>query len=271
MAKSYRLTAKRKIALRKAQLVSARKRKGKGLSSRTKRNAAIGVTGVTTAVMLGGAAYGRHKLSGSQVVMVNGKREPTPMINIVGVEVPGTRAGIRIARYKGSRQGFALSVVSRNSSGDKTLLSYRHRQLSKGAVQAAVFGKKPWGYGAMKKGWTPAQASPKDIDMDIINSYPYRTGGRSNTWRLGAFTDGARGRRGSQRVISTAKKQNETSVTQGFLINRRIITSVRGGRIDGVEARARLRDYQRQMDARGIIVNREHLSKAERQLRKQTY
>lgn len=275
MAKAYRLTVKRQAALRKAQLVSARKRKGKGkgkgLSSRTKRNAAIGVTGVSAAVLLGGAAYGTHKLSGSQVVMVNGKREPTPMITIAGTQVPGTRAGIRIARY-GSRSK-AIVITHRNKNGDKTLLSYRQNSLMLNArIKAAVFGKKPWGYGAeVAPKWKPTQAIPEKVDMDIINSYPYRTGGRRNTWQYGAFTADARARRGTHRVVGIAKKQNETSVTQRFLINRTVITAVRGGKIDGEEVRARARDYQRQMQKRGIIVNQEHLFKVERELRKQMY
>lgn len=68
MAKAHVMTAKRKIALRKAQIASARKRKGTGkarLSPRTKRNikrAAIGA-GVVGAVA--GGAVVRHKVSGS--------------------------------------------------------------------------------------------------------------------------------------------------------------------------------------------------------------
>lgn len=132
---SYRLTPARMRALKKAQLVSARKRKGKG-----KRNAIIGATGVSLAVLAGGAAYGRHKLSGSSLTMHDSPRTHTPMINIAGVAVPGTRAGLRVSNY-GRREGFSATYTSRNSKGDKLLFGYRHIPLTKEALKSA-FGRK---------------------------------------------------------------------------------------------------------------------------------
>lgn len=61
---AYRLTARRKAALRKAQLVSARKRRG--------RRRAVAAGGVLAA--MGGLAYARHVVSGSYVSAGIGRR-----------------------------------------------------------------------------------------------------------------------------------------------------------------------------------------------------
>lgn len=102
MKRSYQLTAARKRALHRAQLISARKRKGRGKRvSRNTKIAAASVAGVSAAVLLGSAAYGRHKVSGSSMYGAS-PEGVTPMINVVE-SVPGTRAGLRIARYNRKR------------------------------------------------------------------------------------------------------------------------------------------------------------------------
>ena len=63
---AYRMTAKRRAALKKAQIASARKRKGRG-----KRRAAI-AAGVSVGVVLGAGVY-RHKASGSSIKVMSSK------------------------------------------------------------------------------------------------------------------------------------------------------------------------------------------------------
>ncbi len=61
MAKAYRLTPARRAALKRAQLISARKRKGKGKKLSTGQKVAIGAAG---AVTVGAIAYGASKGAG---------------------------------------------------------------------------------------------------------------------------------------------------------------------------------------------------------------
>lgn len=57
----YRMTTARRAALRKAQLASARKRRGKRISRKAKAGIAVGVAG--------GAIVARHKISGSKITV----------------------------------------------------------------------------------------------------------------------------------------------------------------------------------------------------------
>lgn len=61
MAKRYVMTPARRAALKRAQLISARKRKGKGKKLSTGQKVAIGAAG---AVTVGAIAYGAHKGAG---------------------------------------------------------------------------------------------------------------------------------------------------------------------------------------------------------------
>lgn len=253
MAKAYRLTSRRKVALRKAQLISARKRKGKGGMSRRKRNVILGVTGVSAVALTGSAAYARHKISGSSV---HGplSRDITPMIKIAGVEVPGTRAGMRLANY-GGKDGFALNYTSRNSKGDRIMFGYRHVPLTMEALKAS-FGRKVKGGPADASQWKPPQAFPEKIDMDIIGGFTTRTGrskGGRESWSLGAFTPKINARRRTRTFRSTAQRQNDAK------------------RITALEVDARLAEYQRILIGRGTIPNQTHLFKVARALREQSY
>lgn len=96
---SYKMTAKRRAALKKAQAVSARKRKaapnkrspitssgrsGYSMSPRTKRNLAIGATGVAVTALTAGGVVARHKLSGSSFSRTNHPIASGTMGNITG-------------------------------------------------------------------------------------------------------------------------------------------------------------------------------------------
>ena len=158
MAKVYRFTNQRRKALKKAQLISARKRKGKGRGrklSKNQRRAAIGVLATSGIALTGSAAYARHKISGSQFIVTPGGRSSTPMINIAGVEVPGTRAGVRVSNYGGG--DFAVTGTHRNKKGDKQLFAYRHRPLTMDAVKA-TFGMKIKGAPEKVGEWKPPQS-----------------------------------------------------------------------------------------------------------------
>lgn len=69
MARSHRMTPKRRAALRKAQAVSARKRKGKGkgklaAANRSNNRLRTGLKTVGTAAAIGAVAYGAHHFHG---------------------------------------------------------------------------------------------------------------------------------------------------------------------------------------------------------------
>lgn len=258
----YNYTQRRKAALRRAQLISARKRKGK----RIKTGAIIGATGVTAAVIAGSGAYYRHKRSGSTLSgpMARGI---TPSVNIVGVEVPVTHAGVRFSRYKKS-QGFSVHYTHRNSKGDKYLMGYRHKPLPQGTIRrdvgvlrgrvtAKLFGKPLPAHSDVVTGWQPSSAQPSELHQDIIDSYPNRSGGWSRDprrrWVAGALTAEGRGRRGSLRIASETQRQAEKKP------------------IPQTEVMARVRDYDKQMRAKGIIPNQAHLFRVAREIRKQGF
>jgi len=92
MAKRYQMTARRRAALRKAQIASARKR---SRNKKIKRAAIVG--GV--AVGLAGVAVARHKLSGSGFVVSNRKSTV-----IHGERIKTTR-GTRLDNPKGTLRG----------------------------------------------------------------------------------------------------------------------------------------------------------------------
>lgn len=260
--RNYNYTSRRKAALRKAQLVSARKRKGKHL----KRGALIGATGVAAATLAGSAAYYRHKRSGSQILGPMA-RSATPTSNLVGVEVPATHAGLRFSRFS-KKNGFSVHYMHRNASGDRYIAGYRHRALPKGALKADVgvlkakvtaklTGSKLPSHGGVTTEWAPNSASPSELHVDILDAYPQRTGGRSRDpkrrWVAGALTSEGRGRRGSLRIISQTQR-----LTEGKLLPE-------------LEVRARVRDYQEKLRDAGIMPNYAHLVMAARHIRRQGY
>lgn len=126
MARRYQYTARRRAALRKAQLASARKR-----SRNKKIKRAVIVGGATAAVL--GASVARHKASGSKIgfhgkgaVEINGKRIGKP--------------GISLTRHK----GFVVQARIRTKKGD-ALGYYSHNRVKTREVAgqtAKVLGQK---------------------------------------------------------------------------------------------------------------------------------
>jgi hypothetical protein len=137
----YVLTAKRRAALRKAQLASARKRRGK------RRKVAI-ASGVTAGVL--GAGVARHKISGSKISV-----RITSSKSLSGAEaVPGAKGYIRTGKgldvnrvptrfftaatrvSKSNRRGVSIPRAILGVGpvrGRRTILTYEHK---------ALFGKK---------------------------------------------------------------------------------------------------------------------------------
>jgi hypothetical protein len=74
----YKMTPKRRAALRKAQMASARKRRG--LSTRTKIGIGVGVTGTVAAGAVLGTGIVRHKISGSQLDITIGRGRRGEMV-----------------------------------------------------------------------------------------------------------------------------------------------------------------------------------------------
>lgn len=135
MAQRYRMTARRRAALKKAQAASARKRaRGKKI----KRGAAI----VGGAAAIGGLAYARHNLSGSRI----GKIHETNILNsrdeLTGGKKKGrgfhtTRLTMRNpqgathkARNRVKERTFGYQKSSRGPLGTKTTIGYQHKKLT---------------------------------------------------------------------------------------------------------------------------------------------
>lgn len=252
MAKAYRLTASRKRALRKAQLISARKRRGKGKPkrklSRNQRRAAIGVAGVSAAVLTGTGAYARHKASGSKIIGPIGPRTATPTINIAGVQLPGTRAGIRVHRYKG--EGFAITGVHRNKKGDKHVFTYRHNPLTKEAVKAMVGMKVKSG---PNDGWQPRAARQPGQLPDGFNNEIFQQAALQRTGKHAALTVPGRRHRAS-----------------GFMQGRGG-AQARNKLIPFREALARAEKYKLLMAESGTTIDPDHLYYVQKEFSKLKY
>lgn len=228
MKRSYQLTAARKRALHRAQLISARKRKGRGKRvSRNTKIAAASVAGVSAAVLLGSAAYGRHKVSGSSMYGAS-PRGVTPMINVVGVEVPGTtRAGLRIARYN-RREGFAVNYTHRNKHGDRTIFSYRHIPLTREALRATM-GKKV------------SQAQNVTVTHHIPSPEHHDPAAYAQANAI-ALTQEGRGRRAGLSRLASARKQLQKKGIPTNEVYRRVL------------------EYEKLMKKNGVEINPSHRS-----------
>ena len=240
MAKAYRLTSARMRSIKKAQLISARKRKGKRL--KINRKAAIAATIGTGVALTGVAAYARHKASGS-VLAGPFPREATPSTSLAGVQLPVVRSGMRIANF--GKDGFAVTVRHRNSKGDKLLLSYRHiplgRKISGGPAEVVKF--------------KPDSAHPSDLHMDVLDSFPTRTADRGrNRYVKGALTDEGRSRRNVLRF------RTDTSISARQMAKKPLPNN---------EVISRANMYREIVEGRGVKVNQAHMNLAREILRKQ--
>ena len=110
----YKLTAKRRAALRKAQLASARKRRGRGKArahiSRNRKKYIAGGVAITAVAGL----TARHKLSGSKlggfttqnvsvIDQVHGTKNPAPLVRGVQVNRSKNHVDVQIRLPKGMR------------------------------------------------------------------------------------------------------------------------------------------------------------------------
>ena len=119
MAKRYQLTARRRQALRKAQLASARKRK---------RNRNIKIAAVGAGVV--GVAVARHKVSGSKINF----RRSEHILSPVTKTPLGRGTGIR-----GFRHGDMRSVLGRKRGKTHDItLQYFHEPLNGKKIRSAL-------------------------------------------------------------------------------------------------------------------------------------
>lgn len=130
----YKMTPARKAALRKAQLISARKRRGKSIipqsvRSHVSRNKGKYIAAGTGAAVLAGA-IARHKISGSKFVV--GTKTPTTISPVS--KIPIGKAGFRHHNFGGGSH--ALVYVHRTGGTDRHF-SYTHNSLREG-----IFGRK---------------------------------------------------------------------------------------------------------------------------------
>lgn len=103
MARRYgSFTPARAAALRKAQLASAAKRRGRG-RIRTAKRIAVGV-GVLGAI--GAGAYGAHRAVGGRMI-VSGPHTPTP----------GSRSGIRVKNYSSGSKAIHIQRKGKEHIG----------------------------------------------------------------------------------------------------------------------------------------------------------
>ena len=103
--KRHRMTPKRKAALRKAQLASARKRRSSGVSKARRhisRNRGKYIAGAAAVAVVGGAVA-RHKLSGSQVQFMTGTNTSLVTGKRLGQGVRTTRNGLTTHVHAGVR------------------------------------------------------------------------------------------------------------------------------------------------------------------------
>ena len=129
----YRMSPKRRAALRKAQLVSARKRKGKGLSRNKK--IAIGAVGVL------GAGIAAHKITKSQFSITVGKYPDNDGMRAK----PPTRNGIRVFHKNWGVSKADIRARHRGISPDKPRLS-GHRDVQVTGALASRFIRVSWKY-----------------------------------------------------------------------------------------------------------------------------
>ncbi len=129
---SYKYTAKRRAALKKAQNASARKRKAapNKRKSNTRRNIAIGVSvGALTA----GGIVARHRLSGSTFSKTN-----HPIVSGTMKKVSGSRAAsLSTGRLSSGRQ-FSYHSRKQGPLGDSFTATYSHEKLTMKKVLGAT-------------------------------------------------------------------------------------------------------------------------------------
>lgn len=249
MAKTrYRLTAARRRALRKAQLVSARKRKGKGKGTKQSngiRRGVLGATGVIGVAAVTGV-YARHKLSGSKLSGPFGST-PTPK-SILGTNI-GKGTSLTYAPL--GRDSAIVSGQIRARGRDKVMFLYEHKKITKAHftkdnVMKSLFGKKvikevvapP---GKLSSKIKALQPDPVEINQDIFRG---------------------QNRKAYSSITRSQRKAAGNSVLANIAGSRRI---------NRVEVRRRVQGYVNAMAGRGIIVNQDHILKVTRLFEEQVW
>lgn len=126
---AYRMTSARRVALRKAQMASARKRK-----RNTKiRNVALVGAGVTA---IAGAAVARHKLSGSTF-----SRKTYPNASIVTGQPQAPHI-----RFTAGGGEVAMSIIRRSNPSKRTRYAYTHKSLIPALKAKTVAGHRTRSY-----------------------------------------------------------------------------------------------------------------------------
>lgn len=145
---SYKYTAKRRAALKKAQAVSARKRKAapnkrgvaatlyKPRKSKVARNVAVATVAATA--LTAGGIVARHKLSGSTI-----SRELQPIVRIrrgAIKELTGTvaKGSVNVSNF-GDRKEFIYTGKKQGPLGNQYKYTYTHRPIS---LTTVIAGRK---------------------------------------------------------------------------------------------------------------------------------
>lgn len=140
MAKRYRMTARRRAALKKAQLASARKR------ARSKKVKRAAIAGVGAAAIVG-AGVARHKLSGSGMVVTR----HGPVARETG-KLTGSRRGGLVKMRQTTGRGKNRKVTGRSIGyqtrkrgplGDSKTVRYQHNKLTATMIGNKIATRSP--------------------------------------------------------------------------------------------------------------------------------
>lgn len=134
----YKMTSARRAALRKAQLASARKRRGRGKVrshvSRNRRRYAVGGAVAVTAVA---GLTARHKLSGSKLGGFT-----TQNVSLID-QIHGTKNPVPLVRgIKVNRSSNHIDVSIRLPKGMRGVAAYNHRPVNIPSARKMVTGVK---------------------------------------------------------------------------------------------------------------------------------
>lgn len=210
-------TARQRAASR-ANLIKARAaRKRRSISPKTRRRVrrttkAVGVVG-----LVAGGAYGAHKLAGNQLIISS--RTPTVTHHISGRKIgsPGVK-----------RYGRTISVMHRNSKGDKHILY--------GVSPNGVFGSKTRGH--------PAQPGPYKPRRAVVHPFAFKSANYPHTQEaLVASRRRSTNRHRAKIGINEAEAMRRTN---SYIQAR----SVHGRKVSNAERMKVLRKYRTQT-ARG--------------------
>lgn len=145
MAQRYRMTARRRAALKKAQIASAKKR------SRNKKIKRVAVGGALAGAVVGGAVA-RHKLSGSEFRTVHHPIVSKHSGNLIGPSA-GRRFNSPITHNNNANRkrvvtgrSIGYTTARKGPLGDSKTVSYEHKKLTRTVIGNRIgdqIGKSP--------------------------------------------------------------------------------------------------------------------------------